>query len=72
MKLVLAARESGVQIPAPYARTLIEEDVAMWVPAGERHQILNTSADTLKLATVFVPAYKAGENYKRCLDAAKA
>jgi mannose-6-phosphate isomerase-like protein (cupin superfamily) len=127
VKLVHAARESGVQIPAPYARTIkvlfapdkegveeltfshailppggqtdyhthdrpeliyvvcgsgvcvhedertpIEEDVAMWVPAGERHQILNTGAGTLKLATVFVPAYKAGENYKRCLDAAKA
>jgi hypothetical protein len=24
------------------------------------------------LATVFIPAYKAGENYKRCLDAAQA
>ena len=127
MKLVHAAHESGVQIPAPYARTIkvlfapdkegveeltfshailppggqtdyhihdrpeliyvvrgsgicvhedertpIEEDVAMWVPAGERHQILNSGAETLKLATVFVPAYKAGENYKRCLDAAKA
>lgn len=126
MKLVHAALEAGVQIPAPYRRTikvlfapdkegveeltfshailppggqtdyhthdrpeliyvvhgsgicvhegertLIEEDMAMWVPAGERHQIINQGADTLKLTTVFVPAYKAGENYQRCLDAAR-
>lgn len=127
MKLVRAALEPGVHIPAPYQRTIkvlfapdkegveeltfshailppggqtdyhthdrpeliyvvcgsgicvhegertpIEADVAMWVPAGERHQIVNSGAETLKLATVFVPAYKAEENYQRCLDAAKA
>ena len=44
----------------------------MWVPAGEAHQIINTGADVLKLATVFVPGYTADENYKRCLDAAQA
>jgi mannose-6-phosphate isomerase-like protein (cupin superfamily) len=53
-------------------QTAICEDVAMWVPAGEQHQIVNTGNEPIKLATVFVPAYKAGENYKRCLNAAAA
>jgi mannose-6-phosphate isomerase-like protein (cupin superfamily) len=52
--------------------TPIQEDVALWVPAGEHHQIVNRGEIPLKLATVFVPAYKAAENYKRCLDAARA
>jgi mannose-6-phosphate isomerase-like protein (cupin superfamily) len=51
--------------------TPVQEDVAMWVPAGEPHQMINTGDVPLKLATVFVPAYKASENYRRCLDAAK-
>jgi mannose-6-phosphate isomerase-like protein (cupin superfamily) len=42
------------------------------VPAGERHQIVNTGYAPVKLATVFIPAYTAAENYQRCLDAAKA
>ena len=52
--------------------TAIQEDTALWVPAGERHQIENSGEVPLKLATVFVPAYKATENYRRCLDAAEA
>lgn len=52
--------------------TPITADMAMWVPAGESHQIVNTGYGPLKLATVFIPAYRAGENYKRCLDAAQA
>lgn len=51
--------------------TPIEPDVALWIPAGEKHQMKNTGNETLKLATVFVPAYNAADNYKRCLDAAK-
>jgi hypothetical protein len=35
------------------------------------HQIVNTGYEPIKLATVFIPAYKANENYKRCLDAAQ-
>ena len=49
----------------------VQGDVIMWVRAGERHQMLNTGAETLKLATVFVPAYTAASNYQRCLEAAK-
>lgn len=51
--------------------TPITADVALWVPAGEMHQIVNTGYEPIKLATVFIPAYKANENYKRCLDAAQ-
>jgi mannose-6-phosphate isomerase-like protein (cupin superfamily) len=50
----------------------IQTDVAMWVPAGEKHQIKNTGAESMKLATVFVPGFSWKENIKRCEDAAKA
>lgn len=49
----------------------IEPDVVMWVPKGERHQIKNTGPESIKLATVFVPAYLAKDNYERCLEAAR-
>jgi len=52
--------------------TEIQEDVALWVPEGEKHQMVNTGDVPLKLATVFVPAYTASQNYQRCLDAAEA
>jgi mannose-6-phosphate isomerase-like protein (cupin superfamily) len=52
--------------------TPVQEDVALWVPKGEWHQMINTGNVPLKLATIFVPAYTAGENYKHCLDAARA
>jgi mannose-6-phosphate isomerase-like protein (cupin superfamily) len=44
----------GIEIP-------IEPDMALWVRAGERHQVVNDGGQTLKLATVFTPAYEAGE-----------
>jgi len=50
----------------------LQGDIVLWVRAKEEHQIKNTGAETLKLATVFVPAYTAEANYKRCLEAAKA
>jgi quercetin dioxygenase-like cupin family protein len=52
--------------------TRIVPDVAMWVLAGEKHQLINTSAGNLKIITVFVPAYHAKQNYDRCLKAAQA
>jgi mannose-6-phosphate isomerase-like protein (cupin superfamily) len=52
-------------------QTPIQEDVALWVPADEKHQIINSGDVPLKLATVFVPAFTASDNYRRCLDAAK-
>ncbi len=48
----------------------IKEDVAMWVPAGEKHQIINTGYEQIKLATVFIPPYLAKDNYDRCREAA--
>ncbi len=45
----------------------ITEDVVMWIPAGEKHQIINTGSTQMKLATIFVPAYKARDLYARCL-----
>lgn len=51
--------------------TPITADMALWVPAGEMHQMINTGYEQLKLATVFTPAYNAADNYKRCLDAAE-
>ena len=33
----------------------IEEDFAVIVPAGAQHNVLNTSADTMKLYTIYSP-----------------
>lgn len=52
--------------------TPVQEDVALWVPAGEQHQMVNCGDVPLKLATVFIPAYTAKTNYQRCLKAAEA
>jgi quercetin dioxygenase-like cupin family protein len=49
----------------------VQADVVLWVRAGEKHQMKNTGAETLKLATVFVPAYTAEANYSRCLSVSK-
>ncbi len=51
--------------------TPIQADMALWVEAGEMHQMINRGDETLKLATVFIPAYTAKENYERCCNAAK-
>lgn len=48
----------------------VQADMILWVRTGEKHQMINTGARILKLATVFIPAYTASENYQRCLDAA--
>ncbi|MCJ7738797.1 MAG: cupin domain-containing protein [Anaerolineae bacterium] len=48
----------------------VQGDTVLWVRAGEKHQMRNTGAETLKLATVFVPGYTADFNYSRCLEAA--
>ncbi len=51
--------------------TEIQSDMALWVPAGEKHQIKNTGDESMKLATVFVPGFSWKENIKRCQDAAR-
>lgn len=67
--LIVSGRGKCVTESGEYA---VEPDMALWVEAGEGHQMVNTGYETLKLATVFVPAYTAEENYARCLAAAKA
>lgn len=49
----------------------VTTDVVLWVPAGEKHQMINTGYGPLKLATLFIPAYRSDEVYGPCLDAAK-
>jgi len=50
----------------------VEPDVILYIRAGEKHQMINTGPETLKLATVFVPAITAEFNYNRCLSGAAA
>lgn len=52
--------------------SLVSTDTALFVRAGEWHQLTNTGAGQLKLATVFVPGIRAEDNYRRCLQAAGA
>lgn len=49
----------------------VEADVVLWIEKGELHQMINTGEETLKLATVFIPAYTAEQNYARCEAAAR-
>jgi len=44
---------------------------AMWVPAGEKHEVRNTGSEDMILVTVFVPGYTAESAYQACLDRAK-
>ena len=126
MKIVRAWEEEGVEVPAPYSRTIkvlfapdrkgveeltfsfalidpggqtdyhthdrpeliyvvsgrggyisdgksfdVQGDVVIWADAGERHQMKNTGPETLKLATVFVPAYDAEHLLGGILEAAE-
>jgi mannose-6-phosphate isomerase-like protein (cupin superfamily) len=50
----------------------VEADMALWVRAGEMHQIINTGEESIKLATVFVPGYTSEENLERIRMASKA
>ena len=49
----------------------IGPDMALYVRPGEKHQMINTSDEILKLATVFVPGFPSVDNYNRCLKAAE-
>ncbi|MBN1835937.1 MAG: cupin domain-containing protein [Spirochaetales bacterium] len=51
--------------------TPVEPDMALWVRAGEMHQVINTGEESIKLATVFVPGYTAKENLERIVEAAR-
>ena len=49
----------------------VQGDVVIWAAAGEKHQVKNTGPETLKLATVFVPAYTAEHLLGGILEAAE-
>lgn len=49
----------------------IEPDVVFWVPREVKHQVKNVGEESIKLATVFVPAYKTEELKKPILGAAE-
>ena len=49
----------------------LSADTALWVLAGEMHEVKNTGDQTLKLATVFVPGYSAEESYQKFAERAK-
>jgi mannose-6-phosphate isomerase-like protein (cupin superfamily) len=70
-ELIYIVSGEGICVNAG-GETRVTADMALWVPAGEPHQMINTGSEPLKLATVFVPAYTAEENYARCLKAAAA
>ncbi len=50
----------------------VQGDVVIWAPAWEKHQMKNTGSETLRLATVFVPAYSAEHLLGNILQAAEA
>lgn len=48
----------------------LRADMALWVEAGEVHQIVNKSDETLRLATVFFPGFTEAELMDPIVDAA--
>ena len=46
-------------------------ETAMWVLAGEKHEVRNTGDEPMVIVTVFVPGYTAQSAYQSCLDRAK-
>ena len=50
--------------------TQVEPDMALWVKAEEKHQMINESDEMMKLLTVFTPAYKAEDLLGDILEAA--
>jgi len=71
-ELIYIVKGEGICVDNDGNRVPIKEDMAMWVPAGEKHQVINTGYEEIKLATIFIPAYTAKDNYARCRDAALA
>ena len=69
-ELILIISGRGISV-CDGVETPVQPDVALWVKAGEMHQIINTGEETLKLATVFVPGYTAKENIDRIILAAE-
>ena len=49
----------------------LQPDIVLWVPGGIKHQLNNSSDETMKVVTIFVPAYTAEYLNQRALAAAK-
>jgi len=49
----------------------IEPDVVLWIPKNVMHQVKNFSEESMKLATVFVPAYECRNLKDSILQAVK-
>ncbi len=69
-ELILIVSGRGISV-CDGKETPIEPDMALWVKAGEMHQVINTGDESIKLATVFVPGYTAKENLDRIVKAAE-
>lgn len=69
-ELILIVSGRGISV-CDGKKIPIEPDMALWVKAGEMHQVINTGEESIKLATVFVPGYTAKENLDRIVKAAE-
>jgi mannose-6-phosphate isomerase-like protein (cupin superfamily) len=69
-ELILIVSGRGISV-CDGEESPIEPDMALWVKAGEMHQVINTGEESIKLATVFVPGYTAKENLDRIVKAAE-
>jgi mannose-6-phosphate isomerase-like protein (cupin superfamily) len=69
-ELIMVLSGRGVSI-CDGIETPLEPDMALWVKAGEMHQIVNYGEEAMKLATVFIPAYTAEELLGGIMEAAK-
>jgi quercetin dioxygenase-like cupin family protein len=69
-ELIIVIAGRGVSV-CEGKKTSIEPEMALWIPAGETHQIINNTDETLTLLTVFMPAYSAKELLTPILKAAE-
>jgi len=69
-ELIIVTAGRGVSV-CEGKKTSIEPEMALWIPAGETHQIINNTDETLTLLTVFTPAYSAKELLEPVLKAAE-
>ena len=54
--IVLSGRGKSV---CDGSETDLQPDMALWIQKDENHQLINTGDEMMKMATVFVPAYRA-------------
>ena len=69
-ELIIVTAGRGVSV-CEGKKTSIEPEMALWIPAGETHQIINNTDETLTLLTVFTPGYSAKALLEPVLKAAE-